>query len=188
MKIVQVTKANSNRDRGFIAVDAICSAFENRESGKTDIMTMDGYWYEVLDDIEKLRDAVVGKKQSDNEKPCIEEEAGKEDGRIKSFFKKYKVTPNAIAENGGKPPYERSEPVVEEVVPNSKPYPVTHTRHGKYGRYGRGKSKPLEIQEIVWEPGDSNDLSAVSDKGQSGDAMKPTEGTSVPSVAGKAEP
>lgn len=59
-RFIRVTKDNRSRDRGIIAVDAICAAFENQESNKTEIMTLDGFWYEVVDSIEdvyaKLRD------------------------------------------------------------------------------------------------------------------------------------
>ena len=51
---IRVTKDNPKRDRGFIAVDAICSVFENQEEQNTQIMTMDGMWYDVVDGIEHL--------------------------------------------------------------------------------------------------------------------------------------
>ena len=56
MRFIKVRKDNKTRDRGFIAVDAICAAFENCETGKTEIMTMDGFWYEVTEGIEELYD------------------------------------------------------------------------------------------------------------------------------------
>ena len=59
---LRVTKDNPKRDRGFISIDAICAAFENQEAGHTDIMTMDGYWYEVLDDIDKLYSIVESRR------------------------------------------------------------------------------------------------------------------------------
>ena len=112
LKVVQVTKDNSNRDRGFIAVDAICSAFENRENGNVQIMTMDGYWYDVLDDIEKIRNAVVNSdeevavKQDDTETKNPESDAEPK-SRIRDFYKKYKMPSPAISEQGGTLPMDR---------------------------------------------------------------------------------
>lgn len=61
LKFIRVTKDNASHDRGFIAVDAICSAFENKETKNVSIMTMDGFWYDVVDDIEKLWTLVSGR-------------------------------------------------------------------------------------------------------------------------------
>ena len=55
---VRATKSNKERDRGFIAVDAICAAFENQSRGIVEVMTMDGFVYDVLDTIEVLWDKV----------------------------------------------------------------------------------------------------------------------------------
>ena len=68
-KFIRVTKDNRNKDRGFIAVDAICAAFENQENRNTEIMTIDGFWYEVVDGIEKVYSDVIG----DAAKPVKEE-------------------------------------------------------------------------------------------------------------------
>lgn len=68
-KFIRVTKDNRTKDRGFIAVDAICAAFENQENRNTEIMTIDGFWYEVVDGIEKVYSDVIG----DAEKPVKEE-------------------------------------------------------------------------------------------------------------------
>lgn len=57
---VRATKSNKERDRGFIAVDAICAAFENQSRGIVEVMTMDGFVYDVLDSIEVLWDKVHG--------------------------------------------------------------------------------------------------------------------------------
>lgn len=70
-RFIKVFKDNKTRDRGFIAVDAICSVFENKENHNISIMTMDGFWYDVDDDIDELFDLVTGKdkknEQSSNE-------------------------------------------------------------------------------------------------------------------------
>ena len=69
-RFVKVTKSNKDRDRGFIAVDAICSVFENRAAKTVSIMTMDGFWYDVEDDIEKLYGLVSGEGgMADKTKP-----------------------------------------------------------------------------------------------------------------------
>lgn len=59
-RFVKVTKDNRNKDRGFIAVEAICAAFENKDNHNTEIMTIDGFWYEVVDGIEKVLCDAVG--------------------------------------------------------------------------------------------------------------------------------
>ena len=53
-RFIRVRKANRSQDRGIIAVDAICAAFENQEAHKTEVMTIDGFWYEVVDSIEEV--------------------------------------------------------------------------------------------------------------------------------------
>ena len=55
-RFIKVRKDNQARDRGFIAVDAICSVFENKENHNVSIMTMDGFWYDVDDDVDELYD------------------------------------------------------------------------------------------------------------------------------------
>lgn len=57
---IKVRKDNKTRDRGFIAVDAICSVFENKDSQNVSIMTMDGFWYDVDDDVDTLYALISG--------------------------------------------------------------------------------------------------------------------------------
>ena len=65
-RFIRVTKDNRDKDRGFIAVDAICAVFENQDSHNTEIMTMDGFWYEVVDNVEKVyADVTSGEKKKD---------------------------------------------------------------------------------------------------------------------------
>ena len=59
-RFIRVTKDNHMKDRGFIAVDAICAVFENQNNHNTEIMTMDGFWYEVVDGIDKVYADVTG--------------------------------------------------------------------------------------------------------------------------------
>lgn len=54
MGMLRLTKANRNRDRLLIATDAICAVEECTEQKHTRVMTMDGFWYEVVDGIEKI--------------------------------------------------------------------------------------------------------------------------------------
>ena len=57
-KFLRVTKDNKARDRGLIAIDAICAIFEDAENKHVSIMTMDGFWYEVLDSLDKIYEAI----------------------------------------------------------------------------------------------------------------------------------
>lgn len=57
-KFLRVTKDNKARDRGLIAIDAICAIFEDAEKKHVSIMTMDGFWYEVLDSLDKIYEAI----------------------------------------------------------------------------------------------------------------------------------
>ena len=59
-RFIRVTKDNRNKDRGFIVVDAICAVFERQDAHNTEIMTIDGFWYEVVDGIEKVYADVYG--------------------------------------------------------------------------------------------------------------------------------
>lgn len=67
-KFIRVTKANRNKDSGFIAVDAICAAFENKDSHITEIMTMDGFWYDVEEGVDEVFSEAIGngKNNTDN--------------------------------------------------------------------------------------------------------------------------
>ena len=82
-RFIRVTKDNRNKDRGFIAVDAICAVFENQDSHNTEIMTMDGFWYEVVDGVEKVYADVIGvdkpKEGEEKENPPPEVEGEKPD-------------------------------------------------------------------------------------------------------------
>ena len=57
---IRVTKDNPKRDRGLIAIDAICSIVENREHNNVSIMTMDGFWYDVIDDLDSICQKILG--------------------------------------------------------------------------------------------------------------------------------
>lgn len=87
MQFISVTKDNPSHDRGFIAVDAICSAFENRERNNVSIMTMDGFWYDVVDDYEQLYSQVKSIAQNG----CIDV-ADK-----KSYYRQKKLMPPKTA-------------------------------------------------------------------------------------------
>lgn len=175
MRVVQVTKDNENRDRGFIAVDAICAAFENREQGNTQIMTMDGYWYDVLDDIEKVRNAMTGATEADAENqgeandPSAET-ADKPKSRIRDFYKKYRMPSPAISEGGGTPPMDRKPEQEMDNEGENPPRTTTYRKFKKFGRYSKGQRF---YKMRVFEPkGDetsiNNDLPAVSGEGHDG--------------------
>lgn len=95
-KFIRVRKDNKTRDRGFIAVDAICSVFENKETHNVSIMTMDGFWYDVVDDIEELYTIVT-----DN---SLTNSSGRKSNNParKDFYKHRKMLPPVTGEE--KPP------------------------------------------------------------------------------------
>ena len=88
---IRVTKDNAKRDRGFIAIDAICSVFENQDAHNVSIMTMDGFWYDVVDNIETLYGQVVGDYKS---KDVEQQEVSKKD----YFRRKKMMTPSTANE------------------------------------------------------------------------------------------
>ena len=65
-KYIRVTKANRERDRGIIAKDAVCAAFENKNNRATSILTMDGFWYDVVETIEYVAEQLEQDKDIDN--------------------------------------------------------------------------------------------------------------------------
>lgn len=87
---LRVTKDNATRDRGLIAIDAICSIFENQEAKNVSIMTMDGFWYDVVDDLGSLYEKIVGDG-------CAKEVAVKE-AKKDYFRKKRMMTPSTANE------------------------------------------------------------------------------------------
>ena len=90
---VRVTKDNTKRDRGFIAIDAICSVFESQEDHNTQIMTMDGMWYDVVDDIEQLYSVC-----ENSNTVCREKDTKSE------FIKNRRMQSSALSENSGQAP------------------------------------------------------------------------------------
>lgn len=95
-KFIRVTKDNETKDRGFIAVDAICSVFENNGGKNVSIMTMDGFWYDVVDGIEKLWNAVSGKN------PCVADKRVQPETKA-GYFKRKRMLP---APNSDKAPVD----------------------------------------------------------------------------------
>lgn len=59
---ISVRKAGQSSSRGLIAVDAICAVFENPQKRCTEIMTMDGFWYEVQETISDIHSQIRDKK------------------------------------------------------------------------------------------------------------------------------
>lgn len=91
-RFIKVRKSNKSHDRGFIAVDAICSVFENKENHNVSIMTMDGFWYDVEDDVDTLYSLIT----SDN----YNKEYKQRDitvGSKKDYYRKKKMLPAFIA-------------------------------------------------------------------------------------------
>lgn len=87
-KFIKVKKANRSHDRGFIAVDAICSVFEDKERHVVSIMTMDGFWYEVEDDVEALFAIITGQDVQSSES----QSSGK-----KEYYRRKKMLPPVVA-------------------------------------------------------------------------------------------
>ena len=95
-RFIKVRKDNQARDRGFIAVDAICSVFENKENHNVSIMTMDGFWYDVDDDVDELYDLVTGKEKKEGQEPRQPQPQYLK----KDYFRRKKMMP-AMSENDG---------------------------------------------------------------------------------------
>ena len=102
-KFIRVTKDNRKKDRGFIAVDAICAVFENQEHHNTEIMTMDGFWYEVVDGVEKVYADVTGIKDVPKgavlAEPLPIEEGWEENNKFKFAKRRRFVTPPVAEES-----------------------------------------------------------------------------------------
>ena len=103
-RFIRVRKANRSQDRGIIAVDAICAAFENQEAHKTEVMTIDGFWYEVVDSIEEVYAKLV--KCEYNVAPLPKTDKVNEVVTMSSNshtktekIKRRKITPAAVAED-----------------------------------------------------------------------------------------
>lgn len=101
MGLIRLTKANKSRDRLLIASDAICAVEECSDQKNTRVMTMDGFWYEVVDGIEKIEKLVLA-----FEKPQMMLATGDtvvdvfpkspQKPSKKAFVKKHKVLPPAV--------------------------------------------------------------------------------------------
>ena len=87
-RFIKVKKANRSHDRGFIAVDAICSVFEDKERNVVSIMTMDGFWYDVEDDVEELFALITGQNVQSSESHA----SGK-----KEYYRRRKMLPPVVA-------------------------------------------------------------------------------------------
>lgn len=93
-RFIRVHKDNKTKDRGFIAVDAICSVFENKENHNVSIMTMDGFWYDVDEDVDKLYDLITGKEKEQGQVPILPQPQYSK----KDYFRHKKMMP-AMSEN-----------------------------------------------------------------------------------------
>ena len=133
---IRVTKDNRMKDRGFIAVDAICAVFENQNNHNTEIMTMDGFWYEVVDGVEKVFADVTGNgdkpKEIADANPLPKESAEQPKDKF-SYSKKRRFSSPAVSEEAE----QRSQEETRESKRSGYAYP----KNG-YGvnRHGRGRS------------------------------------------------
>lgn len=141
-RFIRVTKDNRNKDRGFIAVDAICAVFENQDSHNTEIMTMDGFWYEVVDGVEKVYADVIGgdkpKEGEKEEKLTSEVEGGKPDKF--HFAKNRRFVAPAVSEDATPKSHEESRGFKRRDFS----YPKQGYGQKKYGngRISRAKNFP----------------------------------------------
>ena len=120
MGFIKVTKANKTKDRGIIAVDAICAAFEDKDAGTTSIMTMDGFWYEVENDIEQVVQKIVGAKpiyipaEPIIEPKTISPDSGVVNGTNKftkrDYYLKKRMPTPPMNDKGGESPIIREKP------------------------------------------------------------------------------
>lgn len=136
-KFIRVTKDNQKKDRGFIAVDAICAVFENQEAHNTEIMTMDGFWYEVVDGIEKVYADVTGEDKTKVSKKdsSVSTEAEQQPADKINFLKHRRYASPAVSEDA----MSKSHEVARATKRNSFAYPKKGYGQKKYVR-GR---KPL---------------------------------------------
>lgn len=134
-RFIRVTKDNRMKDRGFIAVDAICAVFENQNNHNTEIMTMDGFWYEVVDGVEKVFADVTGNgdkpKESADANPLPKESEEQARDKILSA-KQRRFSSPAVSEEAE----QRSQEEIRESKRSGYAYP----KNG-YGvnRHGRGR-------------------------------------------------
>lgn len=109
-RFIRVTKDNETHDRGFIAIDAICSVFENSKENNVSIMTMDGFWYDVVDGIEGLWKKVGGSETRDEEAKEVTKSG---------YFKWKKMMPPGLEKMPRK--HSRGEMAVES---QKRPHPT----------------------------------------------------------------
>ena len=132
-KFIRVTKDNRNKDRGFIAVDAICAVFENQDAHNTEIMTMDGFWYEVVDGIEKVYEDVIGngsKPLGDTEAKQVQEESPDPNKGKMQFAKRKRFMSPAVSEDA----VQKSHEEEREFKRGSYVYPKKGYGQKKYAR------------------------------------------------------
>lgn len=107
MGLIRLTKANKRRDRLLVASDAICAVEECSEQRNTRVMTMDGFWYEVIDDIAKVEEAI---NEAESRKAdgfggymytTTREETPQKPSR-RAFMKRHKVLPPAVDKPQGR--------------------------------------------------------------------------------------
>lgn len=73
-RFIRLTKANKDKDRLLVAIDSICSVEESVADKCTNVYTIDGFWYSVLDPIEKF-----------DENLCRNHHQGNPNKKIKTF-------------------------------------------------------------------------------------------------------
>lgn len=105
-QFIKVRKDNQSHDRGFIAVDAICSVFENKDAHNVSIMTMDGFWYDVDDDVEKLYCLIIGEDSENKTTPLSNTK--------KAYYRRKKMMPPLVANEKSQQNHEKFKATVEE--------------------------------------------------------------------------
>ena len=109
-RFIKVIKDNRSQDRGFIAIDAICSVFENKEEQNVSIMTMDGFWYDVSDNVEELFAALEGAETPKKEQTSS-------NGKVEYYRRKKMLAPDAAHQKAPQK-HEFEKPFTESRVNN----------------------------------------------------------------------
>ena len=113
-RFIRLRKKNRNHDRGIIAVDAICAAFENQEEHKTEIATLDGFWYDVEDSIEEIYNKLLACEVEVVEAPNGNPVNAARETKKSEIVKRKKIASPAI--NDSAFPRSRDDEVVKNKV------------------------------------------------------------------------
>lgn len=164
-RFLRVTKDNPQRDRGLIAIDAICSIVENRGSKNVSIMTMDGFWYDVVDDLDSICKKIFGDGNT--------KEMPKEGFKKEQFRKRKMMTPSVAEE---KVPQNHEE-FVKTITPRQEDEQPNDIFIAALKKHGRAKKGSLSSHISSYLPsGEGKGHYDLNPPPPSGDALRALEG------------